>query len=341
MKENKHQSELIRIFKLAGKLPDKIEPSMKTEMARQAFQLATELYDMSDPINRSMMSEYIVSKGLIDQQKIGQLLDGGFQNTFIIMLSEIENIFSGVSIHVRDRELVEALLRTDIEAVVKDVQFPYPVMEICLPEGIDMGDGYQASSVVFIDYRSANFRKQYSKVIPFGDNPEGSIMSSFIAVTRMRKMDGTYGEVLIKKFDESFDLSRGGSQPDMTKQEDDLMDRHINLVMALMLYLQSVETAKALTPLAHEYSMGEGLPASVARLQKKRRHMAIVDLAAPKKEHGQWLGGTHASPEGHWRKGHIRVFRSEYFSAERRAKPKWIRPMWVGPEGISRGERSI
>jgi hypothetical protein len=51
-------------------------------------------------------------------------------------------------------------------------------------------------------------------------------------------------------------------------------------------------------------------------------------------------GGTHASPVGHWRRGHWRTLRAERYSAEKRGTRLRIKPMWVGPtEWLHEGAR--
>lgn len=341
MEENKHTSEILSLAKLTGRLD--VSFLDRKKMLDFAILVGERAYDMSDPSVREFYASYLSSKGLYSPDEMSKVVAAGRANSMLVMLAEIEDVLNGVSLHVRDAELIEALLRTDIDAVAGDVRLPFPVMNICVPRGIDMGMGFQVSGMVLIDYRAANLRQKYSNMLQFEPPANGAVPAAFLCLVRPMTIDGKKGEsVLIKKFDETIDLNIGDTPPDLSNADVAVLDRQTRLAMALMLYLQSVETDKALAPIPYVKWMGDGLPAGVAKQQSKKRHYSVIDIIAAKRSSSPDHGGSHASPETHWRRGHMRVLKDEKFKRKPDGSLRsiWIRPTKVGT-GDSRGERNL
>ena len=343
----RYKTNMSMLYK-AFNTPFPEKPSKKI-LGETLMKLIDKVYDLGNPAVKNEHVQMLKKNGVSTQEDAWKYLIDGMTDTRWVMATEIMNHVDGVTVHVRDRDLVEALLRTDVEAVIADVKLPFPVMEICFPENIDIGNGLQVSSVLLADCMAANYTKFFVDtgvqcIAP--EHPE--LLKKIVCVCRTKNTDGTCGdEVLINQLR----LDNFVKNPDRSIGVNDMesfcIETHCKLVMALMLYLQGVDSRKALLPIAHERQMSHGMNPPVARSDKKRQHFVIIDLVKPSKSSHQYAstGLHHASPVIHWRKGHMRTLAHEKYSRnpDGSIKSVWIRPVKVMAkhDEPTRGERKV
>ena len=346
MNENRYMPSLEAMWKIGkGMIPDR---PTKRDLTNFALASVETMYDLSNPIATEVFGDYFATRGVFSEEQRALSLSEGKANATMIALSEVMSIFDSVCLHVKDKELVEALVRSDIDAVAGDARLPFPIMELVYPEGVMISDRCQASGTLVVDYRAANFKKWFGGItdIQSRGEAEGRLPAQYLVITRMRLANGTYdGSSLIKKFDEKFDMNYGLNPPDVTQEEIAGLDAHVRLAWAVFLYLQSVDRDKAM-PLNLDRHNVSGVPAKIARMFKSQKHYSIIDVVKPARPHkSEPLGGTHASPVTHWRIGHIRTLRNERFSRNQDGslRTKWIRPVKVmaEAEGAQPSERKL
>ena len=335
MNENRYKSAIATTLGLSKELlPDHPSKKAITDLAMASVEAS---YDMSNPIIKNVLTKYMEDRHISPLQQQEVILDG-LQNSRTIITCEIVGLYESVCIHVKDRELVEALLRSDIDAVAGDARLPFPVMEITYPEGIMIDDVYQASGSLIVDYKAINFRKWFNGIAKFGSLPaeSGRTMARYMCLVKLRKVDGSYDDTnLIKKFDESFDLNMGHTPADLSQDEIRGMEIHTRLAWALFLYLQGVDKNKVMSLDTGRQHM-TGITSKLAKIYKGQKHYSITDIISHPHSHEERITGkTHASPETHWRKGHIRSLRDERYH---RNPDNSIRTIWVRPVKINQDD---
>jgi hypothetical protein len=334
MQENRYVSDLSMLLRM-----------MKDELARNGVsfpdklsreQLGTIAADhlkmFHSQLGAGYWREYFESRNMSDPAAIEATMTEGIANTTLVLLSEILALFQGAVVHVEDAELVEALLRTELDANVGDVRVPFPIVELAYPSGIAATESYQVSGTIIIDLRQVNLVKEFKFLSPQGrSDPENK--ADIAVITKFKNADGTLGfSSHVTRVKASDPLSIGSVAPDINLSEEEGMKIHTRLAMAVLMYLQSVEQKKALQPMTGR-SDCQGLIAPLARIEKKRQSYRVIDIAA-KATHRVSVpgGGHHASPDAHWRKGHMRALRDERF---KRDKNDMIRIIWIRPTKIN------
>jgi hypothetical protein len=78
------------------------------------------------------------------------------KNAPVQMFWELMSVLYGTSIYVKDINLIDAMLNTDIEALMGDVRLPFPVCEFVFPEHISLGiSDYDISGCLICDVDTA------------------------------------------------------------------------------------------------------------------------------------------------------------------------------------------
>jgi len=335
--ENRYISEissLLRIKKMSCK-ESRVDfdfPVTKESLTRL---FAQTFRHMTRP-DATYFQSYLDSKNIRDGEDRSDVVTNICASTSIIVLSEILALFNGAIIHIEDTDLVEALLRTDIDANIGDVKLPFPIMEFAYPGGIRATDRYQVSGTLVVDMRTIDYQKEFESVefIKTSDQA-GRVPADIAIITRFCHLDGKLemGNNVIKVM-ASDPLATIESPPDMPAEEREGLAVHARLVMAILLYLQSVERQKALQPVERRGDCF-GMPAVMHKVDKKRPNYRVIDIAT-KAVHMASVpgGGHHSSPETHWRKGHIRALRDERYkrNLDGSVKTVWIRPSKINAE---------
>ena len=74
------------------------------------------------------------------------------RNTIGQVMMEMTALYRGVEIYVEDRQLIQALLDTDIDAIMGDVRMPFPYCEFCFPDGMQLGyEDYELTGCLLAD----------------------------------------------------------------------------------------------------------------------------------------------------------------------------------------------
>jgi len=253
-----------------------------------------------------------------------------------------------VVIHVPDRQLVEDLMDTDIDALVADVHMPYPVMEITVPAGISIsGTEYELSSMMVFDldvcipekYRG-ELTRQVDVCFNLRRRNDTRPISQMMWVEARWKKDQTVKENLAGEIQAS-------RTPDVSMQgEIKTTNTHTNFVFALMLYFQTVETQNAVMErLQAVHGQWPGFNRGRREQDSRRRHFKVIDITAPKKLAGHDLSSApHTSPCGHRRRSHLRVLAHAKYKRNPNGSLKsvWVRSTWVGEHnGDTAGQRMM
>lgn len=343
MKENRRSSDLVRMLRFDKDIgfPGPGEkPSMK-EMAIYAVRRLNNLE------RESLANGYFDNRvrGLSDVDADRAVLSG-ITSTHNGMMCDILSIYKGVVLHVRDRGLVEALLRTDIDAMVADIRMPFPIVEIVYPSGIMLGDRYQISGTLMVDTSTVNFQKEFPWVKVEQINRSGT-RAGFTMVVNLLSRDGhpDIGQNVMM-FGPPLAISEIPCSPDLDAVERKAVETHARLACALFLYLQGVERSRALRRIEHNKEMSRGMVAMAARLDRNLPRYELLDVVSKSQSDGISHGGHHASPDGHWRRGHMRVLRDNRFlrNEDGSMKSIWVRPCLVNSdigEAVSGSERYV
>lgn len=342
MSENRRVSDLSQLLRMdreAGLLRLGDRPSMR-EMISYAVGRVNDLE------RESLLNGYFDDKvrGL-GAAEADEAIISGITSTHTGIMCDTLAMYRGVVLHVRDRNLVEALLRTDIDAMVADVRMPFPIVEIVYPSGIMMGERHQVSGTLMVDTNAVDFRKEFPwiRIENIGSGPK----AGFIMVANLLSADGRpdAGQNVMR-FGPPLAISEIPHSPDLNAVERTAVEAHARLACALFLYLQGVEKSLALRRIDHRKEMSHGMVAMAARLDKKLPRYELVDVLSKSAGRSVMHGGHHASPDGHWRRGHMRVLRDARFvrNHDGSVKSIWVRPCLVNSdvgEAVGGSERYV
>jgi len=334
MQENRYVSDLSMALRLLKDKAKEEGVSFPEKLSRESLTkiVGNHLKFFHSPGNASYWDEYLNVKGISDPAIRQITMEEGIANSTLVLLSETLALFQGVVIHVEDAELVEALLRTDLDAKIGDVKIPFPIVEFAYPAGIRATDAYQASGTIVVDFRQVNFAQEFKSMIIQGKaDPENK--ADIAVISKFRGVDGRFGlSSHVTRISVSEPLAAVTVAPDIDAVEREGMRIHLRLAMAVLMYLQSVERQNALRPLQERVDI-QGLIAPLARIEKRRPRYRVIDVTVktvPRASVPQ--EGHHASPEAHWRRGHMRALRDERF---KRDDGGGIRVIWVRPTKIN------
>ena len=256
-----------------------------------------------------------------------------------VMQLEAAAAFIGVELRVDDIALVEALLRSDVEAIIGDMRLPFPVCEFVFPAGIDVpGTGRQVSAVIIFDNRLFD-------VDAYWADYDASIFDSVSPPDYTALTCRPEGVAAI-----SFNCDEPISTDTMhtAGKEIDSADvkyskAMIYLCVALCLYLQTKEGQKALEakPATAERVHRSGVPSAVSATLKRRKSYKVLDLIPDKyyKADNAHPGNTaNGGKRTHWRRLHMRSLRDERY---RRNNDGSVRVIWVRPTRVGVGASSV
>ena len=285
--------------------------------------------------------EVLAKGGDFDTDFLIRQVQRSWSDTATTLLMESIQTFMGVTIHVEDENLARAILRTRLDAFVKDVRLPYPCMEITCPAGISLPDinGYELSGcIVFsmkdLDISAITKRNGWNIDL----RSQGGGRKSDIVVLSRPIKDGKPGNgVCMHGFSTDDILAHDDESPAlMEEDEKKAILAQARFAMGLMLYLQSLKDRQARARALQDIPppRRDGLPGSLMGALKKAKHLRVVDITAPARSEG---GTGHnvtgrASPAQHWRAGTMRALRDDRFHRNDDGSVKiiWVRPCQVG-----------
>lgn len=275
-------------------------------------------------------------------------LDRMTADSTTIFMMEAMNLYYGVMIHVEDANLLEALVRAKVDAVVGDVRLPFPCMEISMPSGISLYEDYEVNGAVVMDMRYFNIQRELAKEnIRIGTVDSGGRPTADIGVLSRMKKKGTEDvDVCIHRFCRDQPL-RGHFGEYLNETYQNFIYRQAELMMALMLYFQCYQDNREVLREVHHRPRFTGMPAAMAQIAKRRRSYHVQDMLGLSKEYERIsAGGSHASPRPHWRTWTLRSLRHERF---KRNPDGSVRVILVAPHMVGvkshedevRGERVV
>jgi len=264
------------------------------------------------------------------------------------MIWEATALFRGVSVQVEDRNLVEAMVRTDIDALMGDVQLPFPICEFMFPPGIPIGvDDFTMPGVLLCDL-SFNLTREWSAFGPLWVQRLESRSCGYQMMTRLTRSAGVPADrdgVSWIRFDTDTPLDDLPTRTVLVDPRESVALRKVvRIVFGLCLYLQTQEGRSAIEP--REPTRRRNLCAATARALRRRPSVGVKDLITHKfSGTGGGHGGHHGSPAMHWRRLHMRSLRSEKYKRNEDGSIRviWVKPALINalPEGVVNQRRRI
>jgi hypothetical protein len=331
--ENRFQyTKLPMLMDLGGGVPEK---PTKNEMCSAAMRGIQTTY-VNTP--ESYWQQIANDRGVFDPKTVTVMKVLALAHECMVASYCVVALNKGAVIHVRDSSLVEALLRTDVDAMVGDMRMPFPIVELAFPNGIRLDDRYEVSGCLMVDMEAVNIKREFGDSLNYIE--ERGLLSDkkarYIIMSALRFVgSGEPADEVLLKFGPEEPIDDMPSSPDMRPDESSAISRLAKLACSLFLYLQSVDRNRAMQPLQYAREMGHRLPAAMARMEKRRPRYAIRDILTKPRSKSAEHGGHHASPEVHWRKGHMRVLRDERFA---RNEDGSVKSIWIRPCLISAGD---
>ena len=286
--------------------------------------------DIKNPASRQMLISVVMSKLGISYDEAKRIIDELPSQ----LLWELLNIQQGVEIVVEDKGLVEAMLRTDIEAVMSDIRTPFPICEFVFPEGIPIsGLPFEVSGCLLVSIGDGSlFRKAYSKYGVFNKEELTNGFAFFTRLVRTGKERDKDGVSWLRFMPDEPLENLPATISILTESDRQATRKMAYLAMGICLYFQTKEGQKALVGNSTAKKRNNVSPAE-GRALKKRRSYRVVDLIT-KTFGSQYAdkGGSRASPKAHWRKLHMRTLRSPKY---RRNENGSVRAIWIMPMQVN------
>ena len=329
---------------VAGPLWPKLKGKRITERDAEAW-LKGPFVKLSDMVRASLAREAKTERQLVR----------GICNAEMPLLFEVLFLVEGVSIQVRDADLVQALMRTKFDCDVQDVHIPFPLMEFVFAPGIDIGKGFQLGGCLFGDPRYMVERiKQITHEffqIDLFKHDGGVIVNAaeqmnvcMTCLTKPVKMGQSPSVPLPTlnlrlKEDMKVDLEISEQQygEGMLTSDEYVVEKTTQVCLGLLLYLQQASLEDVLKPAPVRKVPRTG-PAGVLRSIKRLPHYDLIDMMPKPKVQSVSHGGTHASPEPHWRMGTLRTLRAARYYKNVEYPPRKWRTTWVRPCKVGRGQ---
>lgn len=265
-------------------------------------------------------------------------------NSCVQMGWEATALYNKVVLHVEDAQFIEALLRSDVDAVIGDVRMPFPIIEFTFPGGIELSPGYELSGSLLIDARNFPFNKFWKNRLDPKVYIGLSQVCPYLYLTRLIKQgqDDPMGVSWIKFDTETCPLDSLPYNPTIPRKDADAARKSARLAFAICLYLQTEEGKRA--AISTPPRRREGVCPAMGVQCKKRPHYAIRDMLTPilRTIRAESRGGHHASPVAHWRKFHFRSLRHERYHRDAHGNVRviWVRPTVVNATSAT-GERKV
>ena len=245
--------------------------------------------------------------------------------SLMAMLHEYLAATKSVVIHVDDAQLVDALARTDIDALISDVKLPFPLMEFVWPD---------RPACLIVDVSHPDVLRESSAIVSrfFGGRRVPASHGDRIEVHSRTKDDCPR----FLQFNKDIPLLEQRGLSLAPQQDLDEMWSVTRLAMACLLYAQTAPGVMRPSPRPMRQ---DGVPSALAALAKKRAHYVIRDLYGSSRPACSTEANTTGRiVAGHWRRGHMRSLRSDRFARNPDGSIKivWIRPCQIHPEAIIR-----
>lgn len=310
----------------------------RKEVFRIISNFQRDMYE--DPTGHDYMISELMSRELMSTESAEVVME----NFTSQLIWEATNMFRGVVIHIEDEELVKMLLRTKMDALMGDVTFPFPICEFAFPEGIPLGVGdYQVSGALICDFKRFNLADDWKSIgdLSFIKHPS----EGFSCMTRLKGMNNKLDEQGLSwiRFSPDQPLSKVPLKGQVSAVDSKAMHKMVYLIFALGLYLQTEEGQQALLPRIHHKGRAD-MAKSLKKMHNKRKHVTIRNLLSEKFSSSIDKGGSHASPQTHWRKMHLRTLRDEKFkrNPDGSIRAVWVKASIVNPsEEETRTERKV
>jgi hypothetical protein len=268
------------------------------------------------------------------------------RNIPVQLMWELMNILYGVTIYVNTETLLEAVMRTNIEALMGDVRLPFPVCEFVFPEHFDIGNGYQASGCLLADVKTAPVETLLKRSkYPWNVVTPLEVTNVFFS-RLIRNNFGDTGGVSWLQFNANEPLDSVPKKVPVNKEDQIAVRTMCRLCYGLCLYCQTAEGQKAIEPFTlGKRAARKGAGITEMELHRKRKHYVMQDLITHTfREPCESQDGTHASPKTHWRKLHLRTLRHEKYirNLDGSVRAIWIKPTLVNPSNdMEKTERKI
>ena len=291
--------------------------------------LVEDILDVDTPAGREQHRRAMLQRGgYASDDDIHELV----RHSIPAVLHEWLAATCGVVVHVDDPQLVSALARTDVDAMISDVKLPFPIMEFQFPDESPANGCLviDVSDPIVVKMKQDTMKRVfgYDYKNPYGDrievhssiNPEQAVYLSFDRNTPLTSENG-------------MDL---GCPGDLDRLRD-----VTRVAMACLLYAQ---TAHEVISSVGQQRLQQGVPSSFARVARKRKVVCIADLYGKSTPSCTIDHDPTASVKtGHWRRGHMRALRAERFERNKDGSVKvvWVRPCQIHPEQSARTERAI
>ena len=327
-----------------------IKEMFPKEKSLNVPELLRTLYDGSVQMQNNPYVIANVSAGILKDSGIAPTPDNVqtvLRNAPIQMVWELMNILYGTSIYIKDSELINAMLRTDIDALMGDVRLPFPICEFVFPEHHPLGiDDYDISGCLLIDLDTAPIKllmEQYPGKWEIQTPPE---VKKVFFTRLLRKGKSDVAGISWLQFDPAQSLDILPVKVPLRQEDSRAIHILCKLCFGLCLYCQTAEGQKSLEKFElPNRACRKGSGPTEMRAYKDRKHYVMRDLITHKFRESSIVGiGTHASPKTHWRKLHLRTLRHERYNRnpDGSIRAVWIRAALINPSfEIAHGERVL
>lgn len=277
---------------------------------------------------QSLLSPEARAKHIARLQQRGVVIDDATMMAsarvqFIGLCYDMLSTTEAVVIHVSDKELVEALRNTDVDALIGDVMLPFPVMEFRWPD--------DTTPIILIDENSdvatrqiERICKQHMKFDVDARRHDGRDHITTLAIAS----DGETIQLSVRKEANVLKDDRGSMLA--TQSDRDLIVNTTRLAFCCLLYAQTQPGLLVKT----ETKKVDGAPPAVGRLLKKRQtyHLTPLYRSGHSGHHDTEPGDRKV--RGHWRIGHMRALRDERYKRNQDGSVKvvWVRPTRIHPD---------
>lgn len=246
------------------------------------------------------------------------------------VLWEITALFNKTVVYVEDVDLLDALMRSDVDAMIQDVRMPFPVMEFVFPESARMLDGvYRLSGTLMCDLSFLErFWGEDVRKVSMTMNKAGFQLQS-----RLLRADGSPDSDGISWIRFGADMKLDDLPQWVHVAEDDraAIRTLSRLCVSLCLYCQTKEGQRAIVPCASKKRQTIPEMGKAIRKRPSRRITSLLPPALRLRELSQSVG-HHARPVPHWRRGHMRSLRHERYA---RNPDGSVHVVWVHPAPIA------
>lgn len=278
-----------------------------------------------------------------------EVADAMFRGTVGLLAVEQYHLRNG-GVIVVDEAMAEAFARTDLKGMsVSDIHLPFPSVELAIPDAIC--ERFGVSPMIFTNFNPVMdiFRPELAET---GYNLIATGAESDYFVSASAPVVPGKGECMpMLNMHCKNDILRNGAddpelkscygsnriamdivEPATYEAKQACCSRSMQFLAVVLLYLQSTERQKALQPVTIKRLNHCREGNDIKRLRNRLPARQIVNICEKSRVRYEGGTGTHASPEAHWVRGHIRCYRHERFyrNPDGSMRTEWIMPFYVG-----------